>query len=110
MKVSDLAVLDAFTAVTGDAGLSNDITGVYAGDLLSWVMSKAKAGDCWVTIQGHVNISAVAALTGSACIIVAENAPVGEDARQKSAAEGTPILRTALPMYDVCKLLAGLLG
>ena len=38
------------------------VTGGYAGDLLSWVMSRAQSGDFWVTIMTNVNVVAVAAL------------------------------------------------
>ena len=40
-----------------------EISGGYAGDLLSWVISRAKSGDVWVTIMSNINIVAVASLT-----------------------------------------------
>lgn len=49
------------------------VTGGYTGDLLSWVMSRAKEGDCWITIMSNLNVAAVAALTDVACVILAEN-------------------------------------
>ncbi|MDR1066416.1 MAG: AraC family transcriptional regulator [Clostridiales bacterium] len=109
MTVADIAALDAFRTLTGDIGMKNEITGAYAGDLLSWVMGKAKEGDCWITIQGHVNISAVASLAGVACVVVAENAVVNEEALRKAAEAGIPILTSRLPIYEICKLLAGII-
>ena len=41
--------------------LSREVTGGYCGDLLSWVMSRAKAGDAWMTVMGNVNSIGVAA-------------------------------------------------
>ena len=47
----------------------------YAGDLLSWVMSHATAGDAWVTIMSNINVAAVASLTEVACVIFAASNP-----------------------------------
>lgn len=33
-----------------------EITGVYIGDLLSWVMGRAQSGDAWITIMSNANI------------------------------------------------------
>ena len=49
-----------------------EITGGYAGDLLSWVMGRAESGDCWVTIMSNVNVAAVGQLTDCACIVFSE--------------------------------------
>ena len=49
-----------------------EIVGAYVGDLLSWVMGRAKADDAWITIMSNVNIVAVASLADVACIILAE--------------------------------------
>ena len=48
------------------------VTGGYAGDLLSWVMGRAEAGDVWVTIMSNPNIVAVATLADVSCILLAE--------------------------------------
>ncbi len=55
------------------------IDGVYIGDLLSWVMGKAKSGDAWITIMSNVNILAVASLADCACIILSEGVTLPED-------------------------------
>jgi len=39
------------------AKLSAEVSGGYVSDLLSDVMANAKAGDIWVTLQTHQNIS-----------------------------------------------------
>ena len=55
------------------------VTGGYAGDLLSWVMSRAQSGDFWVTIMTNVNIIAVAQMADTACVVVAEGQPVPQE-------------------------------
>ena len=33
-----------------EEALSKQVSGGYCGDLLSWVMSRAQAGDAWMTV------------------------------------------------------------
>ena len=61
LTVSELAAVQGFKAVTLPDG-ERKINGVYIGDLLSWVMGRAKADDAWITIMSNINIAAVAAL------------------------------------------------
>lgn len=39
--------------VFSEAEPSREITGGYAGDLLSWVMGRAESGDAWITIMSN---------------------------------------------------------
>ncbi len=72
MRVNDLLKCDAFKELTISDG-EREIKGVYIGDLLSWVMGKAKCDDAWITIMSNVNVLAVATLTDCACVILSEN-------------------------------------
>ncbi|MBE6686633.1 MAG: AraC family transcriptional regulator [Ruminococcaceae bacterium] len=78
------------------------IEGGYTGDLLSWVMGKAESGDMWVTIMTNVNVIAVASLTDCACVVIAENAEIGDDVISKARTQGINLLRTPLSAYKVC--------
>jgi len=69
-----------------------EVTGGYIGDLLSWVMGKAKSGDAWITIMSNLNIVAVASLTDVACIILAENVQLDEDIISLASNKGVNIL------------------
>lgn len=64
------------------------MTGGYCGDLLSWVMGRAQEGDAWFTVMGNVNAVAVAVLADTACLVLAEDSPLDDDARQRAAAPG----------------------
>ena len=55
------------------ADTEKEITGVYVGDLLSWVMGHGEEGQCLVTIMSNVNVLAVASLLDMSCVILAEN-------------------------------------
>ena len=70
MTVNDFAAKQGFGVVAMPDG-EREIKGVYIGDLLSWVMGRAKADDAWITIMSNINIVAVASLADVACIILA---------------------------------------
>ena len=56
-----------------------EITGAYAGDLLSWVMGRADEGCVWATIMTNVNVVAVATLVGTAAAVVCEGCEIPEE-------------------------------
>ena len=39
-----------------------EVSGGYVGDLLSWVMGRARTDEAWITIMSNQNVAAVAAL------------------------------------------------
>jgi len=84
-----------------DTNKELNIEGVYIGDLLSIVMSKAKQNFIWVTIQTHINIIAVAELLDLACIIIVENMNIETDALEKAKELDIPIFKTKKSAYQV---------
>lgn len=82
------------------------INGVYVGDLLSWVMSKAESGNVWITIMSNINIVAVATLTEASCIILAEGVLPDANALSAAEAKGINILSTKLSAYDAALLIS----
>lgn len=98
MKVSEIAALDGFcAAVLPD---DREVQRVYCADLLSWAMSRAPEGGAWCTIMGNINAVAVASLADVASIILCEDAPLDEDAKEKARQQGVNILRTSLPAFE----------
>lgn len=92
-----------------DLDLSRNITGGYAGDLLSWVMGRGQPGQAWITVQVHRNIIAVAALREFSCIIIADGASVPEDLVAKAEEENIVILESGMPVYETAVKLSKLL-
>lgn len=86
---------------TGTAALDREVTGGYTADLLSCAMAGAEPGFLWVTLQGHLNVVAVASLNDLAGVIVTENKPVAPETVNKAAEEGIPILQTPLSSFEV---------
>lgn len=100
-KVSELVKSLELEIIAGEFGLENAITGVYIGDLLSWVMANLQSGNIWITIQTHVNILAVALLAEASCIIIPESAEVDSQTIAKANEEGIPLLRSRLSAYQL---------
>jgi predicted transcriptional regulator len=80
---------------------SREIDGCYCGDLLSWVMSRAEENNVWLTVMGNINSIGVAVLTDVACIVLTENAPLDDNAKQKADQNGVIILTTNKNSYEV---------
>ncbi len=85
-----------------------NIEGVYIGDLLSIVMSKAKKNYAWITIQTHMNIMAVAELLDLSCIIVVEDMEVEEDTLIKAEELNITVYKTKESAYEVASKLCKL--
>ena len=77
-----------------------EINGGYAGDLLSWVMGRANAGNIWVTIMTNINIVAVASLVGVSAIVVAENSEIATEVIDKAKEQGINLLRTDKAIFE----------
>lgn len=86
--------------------LEADVTGCYCGDLLSWVMSRAEAGDAWLTVMGNINSVGVAVLADTACIILTENAALDAEAKKRAEENGVTILTTEKNTYKTAVLIS----
>lgn len=85
------------------------VRGCYTGDLLSWVMGKARAGNVWVTIMSNINVPAVASLADVSCVIIGENARPEEDVIAMAQARGVNLLLMPDSAYAICLKLGELL-
>lgn len=104
MKVNELAAFDEFEVISMPDG-EREINGGYIGDLLSWVMGRAKADCGWITIMSNINIVAVASLADVSCIILAEGVTLDETVTETAKAKEVNILSTKLPAYEAALLL-----
>jgi hypothetical protein len=80
---------------------SISLVGGYSSDLLSCVMAGAKKGHVWTTLQAHLNIVAVAALTEVAAVIITENAQPEAASIARANQQGVILLSTPQPTYQV---------
>ena len=102
LTVKELAKkLDLTYLSCEDKAAEREINGCYCGDLLSWVMSKAKEDNIWLTVMGNINSIGVAVLTDVACIILTENAPLDDNAKEKATENDVIVLTTSKTSYQV---------
>ena len=95
---------------SGSEGLTNEVTGGYASDLLSDVMGNADAGRIWVTLQTHKNSVAVASLKDLSAIILVHGFKPEEDAALQSNEEHIPVLGTSDGAFEISGKLFKLLN
>lgn len=86
-----------------------EVTGVYIGDLLSWVMGRAGADEAWITIMSNRNIVAVATLADTACILLAEGVNPDEGVAQLAEEKGVNLLTSQSGAYETALALSKLL-
>ena len=103
MTVKELSEKLQLTLLTNDTDTSKEVTGGFCSDMLSYVMGKSEEGQAWITIQGHNNIIAVAALKELACIILADG--VKAEAETLESAKNQNV--TVLSSNDRSFILAG---
>jgi predicted transcriptional regulator len=101
MKVEDLVRSLAMEVKAGNDQLHQEVTGGYAGDLLSDVIAHSVRGNVWVTIQTHPNIIAVASMKELSAIILAGGREPDPETLQKAGEEGIPLLISLLPAFEL---------
>jgi hypothetical protein len=82
------------------------ITSGYAGDLLSWVMGRAKADSVWVTVMSNKNVIAVASLADVACVIIAEGAKLDDDALAAAHENDINVFYSGKNMFEICRAVS----
>jgi predicted transcriptional regulator len=110
MKITDIIKALDLKVISGNDGLSNEITGGYVSDLLSDVMGNAKEGNIWITVQTHLNVVAVASLKDLSAVIIVKSALPEADTIKKSNMEKMPVLSTDMDTFNITGRLYELLN
>ncbi len=101
MTVAELASRDGMRAFLLPRG-GREIVGGYAGDLLSWVMGRAREDCAWVTIMSNRNVAAVAQLTDVACVVLSEGVTPDEELLEACGQHSINLLGAEADTYTVC--------
>ena len=109
MTVKELAQTLNLKVCSGEKGLDNQITGGYTSDLLSDVMGNIEAGMVWITLQTHVNVTAIASLKEVAAVIIVKNLQPEANTIENSNNEAIPILSTTENTFDITGKIFNLL-
>lgn len=110
MTVKELAKELDLHYLCGEELADTPVTGCYCGDLLSWVMSRAKSGDAWLTVMGNINSVGVAVLADIACIVLTENAAFDPPALERAVQNDVIVLQTQHSTYEIAVAVATLFG
>ena len=108
MTVGKLCELGEFEAVCLPEP-EREINGAYIGDLLSWVMGRARQDNAWITIMSNINVAAVASLSDVSCVILAEGVALDEDVASTAAQKGINVISTPLAAYETALILGGII-
>ena len=87
---------------------SREVVGCYAGDLLSWVMGRARSDEVWVTIMTNLNVVAVATLADVSCVIIAEEAEIEDAVVEKAKEKGVNLYTSPDSIFALCAKLSRL--
>ena len=109
MNVAEVAKqLNLSCHVTGEP--DREVKSGYIGDLLSWIMGRAKADSAWVTIMSNSNVAAVALLADTSMIILAENVQPDEGLLSKARQHNIGLYSATEGAYELAYKLHALIG
>lgn len=91
-------------------GGAREVTGVFCGDLISWAMVRAKAGDAWCTVTGGENTVAAAVLAGCACVVLCHGAEPDAAMLRAAKAHGVSLFAAGLPEFEAGAAVARAMG
>jgi len=89
---------------------SVELEGAYVCDMLSDVMGSAKPKQAWITIMKHLNVIAVASMTGIPVIVFAKNSQPDAAVIDKATEESIVLISSPLPSFELAGILYKLLG
>lgn len=101
MKLGQIVQLLDLKVFTSTGFFQREVTGAYAGDLLSHVMANTSPGFILVTIQTHENIVAVASLMELSAVIVTCGRDPGDKTIQMAEKQGIPLLGTSMTTFEI---------
>lgn len=101
MKIRDIVKTLDLKVLSGEKFLEREVTGGYAGDLLSDALANSKKGNIWVTLQIHQNIIAVAISKELSGIIIVNGRKPEEGTLKKAKEEKIPVMISNLLTYEV---------
>lgn len=92
-----------------EADSEREISGAYAGDLLSWVMGRAEQDQLWLTIMTNANVIAVASLVDVSAVILCEGALPDSEVCRLAKEKGINLLVSEDRIYECCVRLGALM-
>ncbi len=101
MTVGELCDSGKFKVINRGEDTDRQIGAVFCCDLLSIAMSRGIEDAAWVTVMGNINTVAVMALTDMALIVLAEGVQMDAPGLAKAQEEGSTVLASEKPIFDI---------
>lgn len=92
MRLREMAERLGLDVLVEGKKLAADVSGGYCGDLLSHVLSSARPGSVWITIQQHANVVAVAHVADLAGVLLAGGVRPDEAVLERARTDGVAVL------------------
>ncbi len=109
MTVRELASVGGFRFLC-ESEPDRAISGVYVGDLLSWVMGRADEDNLWLTIMTNINVIAVASLVNVSAVILCEGCTPDAEVCRLAKEKGLNLLVSEERIYECSLRLGSLLA
>jgi len=78
-----------------------DVDGVFVSDMISDVMTGAKSGNLWLTIQTHKSIVPAANLVDVSAVVITSDKKVPQETVDLASKYNIAILSTELPTFEL---------
>ena len=85
-----------------------DVDGVFISDMLSDVMTSAKPGNLWLTVQTHTNIVSAANLVDLSAVVVTQGKEVPGPTIELANRYHVMILSTSMQTFELATKLIGI--
>ena len=85
-----------------------DVEGVFISDMLSDVMTGAKPGQLWLTVQTHTNIVSAANLVDLSAIVITQGKKVPENTVELANRYHVIIFSTSMQTFELAAKLIGI--
>lgn len=108
MTVKEMCERVNLSFITGEQLSEREVSGVYACDLLSWVIGRAEENSALVTVMTNVNVVAVAAMADLSCVILSEGVQPDENALAKAKDNDIILLSSDKTTFEICADLSTL--
>lgn len=101
MQVKDISSLVDLDLINTNGNLNNEISGLFACDLLSHAMGHAQENNLLITVLNNINVLGVASLLDLSCVIFTHDTDLNEAIIKKADELEIPLFVTKLSTAQI---------
>lgn len=109
LTINEIANCLPARILAGENHLDRTVSGGYACDLLSLVVSRIKENNIWLTVLGSINVVAVATLAECPCVLLTENGEMAEEVIIKAKEKSLVVMSTTMTTFEAAAAINNLL-